>query len=419
MAQITVKGLEALARRAREGGRAMMAKDAARGLIFRAAPSGYISAQYRYVLGGKERRHTLGPVAVGSSPGHTLAEIREAHSSAARRVKDGHDVADEQHATREANRAALRVNDLIDEFARVYLAAKKGGAETERLLRKDLAPSLGKVPAAKVTRRDVVLLVEAVRERAPVTANRLLGAIVKMFNFGLDRGAIEAHNLHGITRPEERPRQRALNDAEIGALLRHVDSADLSTQIARALRTVLATCARPGEVSGMLREEVKGNEWHLPAERSKNGEGRTIPLSPFALAAMAPALALAEKIGSPFVFTGVPSTNADGTLVHRPIDRHSLSRAMLRKCRIPTADDVAKGVPLIPIEPATPHDLRRSGATAMQRLGIEPWIIELCLGHRLVGTGTVSTYVIGRFDKQVRDALASLGAHLDRLEHEA
>jgi integrase len=62
----------------------------------------------------------------------------------------------------------------------------------------------------------------------------------------------------------------------------------------------------------------------------------------------------------------------------------------------------------------TPHDLRRTGATLMQELGVPREIINLCLNH-VVGSKMDQVYLHAQFKKQKCDAWSLLGDHLDEL----
>ncbi len=72
--------------------------------------------------------------------------------------------------------------------------------------------------AVSITRRDAVLLIDKVRERAPVTANRLQTVLVRMFNFAAERGILKVSPLAGMRKKSEKARERVLTDEEIKLL---------------------------------------------------------------------------------------------------------------------------------------------------------------------------------------------------------
>ena len=70
----------------------------------------------------------------------------------------------------------------------------------------------------------------------------------------------------------------------------------------------------------------------------------------------------------------------------------------------------------VPILPWRLHDLRRTVATGLQRLGVRLEVIETVLGH-VSGSraGIVGVYQKHRFDAEAREALAVWAAHVHRL----
>jgi len=78
-------------------------------------------------------------------------------------------------------KAAPTFQDLLDEFWEEELGKTPSGSERKRLVKKDALPSWKKRKVLSITRRDTVLLLDKVRKRAPVTANRLQGVLIRMF----------------------------------------------------------------------------------------------------------------------------------------------------------------------------------------------------------------------------------------------
>lgn len=63
----------------------------------------------------------------------------------------------------------------------------------------------------------------------------------------------------------------------------------------------------------------------------------------------------------------------------------------------------------------TPHDLRRTAATMMQRLGVVPDIIDRCQNHQMPGSRVRRHYLHHDFADEKRDAWDRLGAELERV----
>jgi integrase len=135
---------------------------------------------------------------------------------------------------------------------------------------------------------------------------------------------------------------------------------------------ILVTGQRPGEVTGMRWDEVSDTTWKIPASRIKtrmiDPQPHPVPLSWLAERLLDECKRIASN--SPYAFPGV---RRQGNEV-KPIDRHSLSRALLRS-----------SVALSLSEPCTPQDLRRTVRTNLAALGVYDHIAEHVLNHSLQG----------------------------------
>jgi integrase len=155
---------------------------------------------------------------------------------------------------------------------------------------------------------------------------------------------------------------------------------------------LILTGQRRAEVSDLHRKELRGNTWHLPAARSKNRLAHEVPLSTAAM----DLLAKMPEIGiSGFVFT------VDG---RGPFDGFSYQKDKLDQA----IEDLGGE-----LEPWVLHDIRRSVATGMARIGVELTIIEKVLNHSSGSfKGVVGTYNRHGYDKQKREALEAWGKHV-------
>jgi hypothetical protein len=183
------------------------------GFGLRVSPSGDRSFIYWYRFGTRKRLLTL-----GKYPATTLAVAAKRHADARHLVEQGKDPGELKQVAKQEFKAAPTVSELLEEYKRLELDKQTRGAEAYRMLKKDLLPALGHKKAQDVARRDVVVLLDAVRQRAPVLANRLQGRIVRMFNFAADRGVVSHNALARMSKVEEKPRERALSDAEVSRL---------------------------------------------------------------------------------------------------------------------------------------------------------------------------------------------------------
>ncbi len=332
-----------------------------KGLYVRVFPTGVKAWVFRYNFEGIPRRMTF-----GKYPSMTLAEAREVHGKALAEVERGVDPGAKALDAKRARKAAPTFSDLLAELWDIELHLKKSGAETKRLLDKDVTPAWGNRRVQDITRRDVVLLLDSIRVRAPITANRVHGALGRAFNFAAERGVIVDSPCTRIRKPVEKPRERVLADDEIKTFWHSLDSLDIYPATRLALRLILTTGQRPGEVAGMRWDEINGDWWTVPAERMKNAVEHKVPLLGTALDLLNEAREVLG--GEEYVF---PSSRNGGK---KPITVRSLARSVTRH----HAETEIK-------TPFVPHDLRRTVRTRLAELGVDDVVAEKVLGHQLQG----------------------------------
>lgn len=360
-----------------------------KGLAIRVFPTGKRTWVFRYLFEGVPRRMTL-----GAYPAMSLAEAREAHGKALADVERGTDPGAQALNAKRARKAAPTFQDLLEELWDVELKHKKSGAETKRLLAKDVVPAWGRRRVQDITRRDVVLLLDEIRDRAPVTANRVHGALGRAFNFAAERGIIVDSPCTRIRKPVEKPRERVLTDEEIRAFWRGLDAVDIYPTTRLALRLVLVTGQRPGEAAGMAWEEINGDWWTIPAGRMKNGIEHRVPLAGLAHEVVEEARRHSE--GKQHVFA---SSHKGGAA---PITVRSLARSVTRH-----REEMGIETPFVP------HDLRRTVRTRLAEIGIDDVVAEKVLGHQL--QGILKVYNRHGYDQEKRAALMAWENRLRRI----
>jgi len=185
-------------------------------------------------------------------------------------------------------------------------------------------------------------------------------------------------------RAKEEAKDRILSDDELrvlwGAL---VQPEAVTCDVADALRFILLTGQRPGEVAGMSQGEIidfrkpAGARWEIPAERTKARRPHVVPLAPTAMEVLSAALVrrLVDGDGS--------SVFASKFASRVTLARHSLSQGLKRLIERMKADDGADADAVRSLQgaPPTPHDLRRTLATGLARLGIPREDRLAVLGH--------------------------------------
>lgn len=353
-----------------------------KGLYIRIAPSGEKTWIFRYVFDGIRNRLTL-----GSYPGVTIEQAHQKRGEAKAKIQNGINpgvLAKEQKARRKADPT---FSDMLAEIWERELQHKKSGLATRKLLEKDAVPAWGKRKITDLKRRDIVLLLDKIRDRAPIVANRVHGALSRLFNFAAERGVIEDSPCTRIRKTTEKGRSRVLTDDEIRMLWKALDLENAGIAIYRvsrlALKMILLTGQRPGEVVGMRWDEIDGDFWNIPAERMKGGEPQRVPLCPMAANVIEQAEPYSAECEYVFQSSYKPG---------EPITRQCLTRAVARHW-----SEIGFS------ERFSPHDLRRTLRTRLAEIGVPDIVAERVLGHKL--QGMMAIYNQHSYDVEKRQSL--------------
>lgn len=218
---------------------------------------------------------------------------------------------------------------------------------------------------------------------APTRANRALAAIKKLMNWCIDRGIIETSPVAALKPPtKEVARERVLTDIELAACW---DAAtDEGFPFKQFVQLLILTGQRRGEVSGMRRSELDLDNgiWTLPAKRTKNASSHIVPLAPLAIDILK---SVPRFLDSDLVFTTNGKT---------PISGFGRLKERL---------DVTVG---LDAEDWRFHDLRRTMATNMAMMRIQPHIIEAILNHKTgIVSGVAAVYNRHAYVDEKREAL--------------
>lgn len=360
------------------------------GLYLIVQPSGKKGWQVRYRHGGKHRRMTL-----GAYPVLSLSEARQRARDTLAAASEGRDPAEEVRAAKAPKPQDDRdkIKTLIGQFDKRHLSGLKSGAVVRRELDRHVVSEWGERDIHEIAKRDVIDLLDAIADSGRVvTANRVRSYLGKFFNWAVDRDILPMSPAQGV-KPvaKEKSRDRVFTDEEIRLFWRACD--DLGFPWGPFGKTLLLTGQRLGEVAGMTDAEISGGIWHMTADRTKNGRAHAVPLSE----GVSDVLENVERIkGKPgLIFTTTGETPLSG--FHK--GRNHIADRMAE-----IASDEA-GVP-VEIPHWTFHDLRRTAATGMARLGIPVRVTEAVLNH-VSGTaaGIVSVYQRHDYAEEKRTAL--------------
>ena len=348
-----------------------------RGLAINIHPTGRKTFKCIYSRQGRSRWYNLGAAdAIG------LADARKLASRVMFQVAEGKDPAAERRAERNKNTFAELAERYVEEYAK---KRNKSWRNTQKLVARNLLPRWGKLPAPDITRSDVRAMMASIE--APITANQTLASASAIFSWAIkqEHGGVKINPCHGVERNETKSRERVLSDGEIAPFWGAFSEAGLLQ--GSALKLILLTGQRPGEVLHLRREHITdGGWWTMPGEPvpalrwpgTKNGETHRVWLP-------APAQKLlAELDGEGFVFAG-----PRGAVV-------TIDAAMRAIC-------VKLGV-----ERVTPHDLRRTHGTTITALGFGRDAMNRVQNHKEGGIGSVyDRHGYGDENKRIMEAVAA------------
>lgn len=358
------------------------------GLYLVVQPSGAKSWALRYRAASVPKKFTIGPY-----PTIGLSAARKRAQKALAEVVDGVDPSAQKKAAREAQKAANstadRVDNVVDAYVKDYLAkrAKPSWAkEAERLLRVEVLPKFGMKRLGELTDDSIHKLLKDIAERAPITANRTFAVFRKLCHWAMSRDGgklIKTSPCDGVVAPtEERSRERVLTDDEISLAWNAFET--IGWPFGPIAKLLLLTGARRDEVASMEWRELdlEAGIWRLPKERTKNKRAHEIPLPTAAvdiikgLPHVEPKRGSEGRVRPALVFSTTGSTAVSGfSRAKAAIDAAAVER--LRGEAEARGDD--------PEEIKAPdwvlHDLRRTVATNLQKLGVRLEVTEAVLNH--------------------------------------
>ena len=360
------------------------------GLYLIIQPSGARSWAVRYRHHGHPCKHTL-----GRYPAIDLAAARKLAGAALRAVAEGRDPG------REKRHARASKADTIEAIAAQFIERHcnrsnrlRTAEETKRLLDLHVLPRWRGRLAREITRRDVLDVLDRVFESGkPIAANRTLAAIRKMFNWAVARDMLTASPCTGVKPPTvERARDRVLSDDELKLIWQAARK--VGGSFGSLVQLLMLIGQRRNEVSEMQWGELdlEVRLWTLPRERVKTDQPHEVPLSGPVIAVLETVPRIADSL---FVLTTTGVTPSNG-----------FSKGKRRIDALLPQDMPAWRL----------HDLRRTVASGMARLGIDLPVIEKVLNHSSGSfAGIVGVYQRHDFAAEKRAALETWGRHIEGL----
>jgi integrase len=351
------------------------------GFAIRLSYGGKRSWIYFYRINGRLRRMTL-----GNYPSLSLAEAREAWRNARNDVQAGR----EPTRPRDPSDTDSTFERALDNWLKRDQGNNRTKDAIKRLIDKDATPAWRHRHIADIGRADVFDVIDRVVDRgSPITARRLHAHLHRFFTWHVGRGKIPLNPMAHLPKPAaETKRDRVLSDKELVAVWKAAE--EMGWPFGHAVRILILTGARREEIGGLKWAEIESDTITLAGDRTKNGEPHTVPLNKPALNVIQdlPRIASSER-----AFTTNGKTSVSGW-----------SRAKRN------LDDLSK------VKDWRIHDLRRTVATGLQKLGVALVVIEAVLGHSSGSrSGVVGIYQRHSFDAEKRAALDAWGDRVSRL----
>lgn len=379
---------------------------------------------YRYRLGGRstpDQRTTIGKCTT-----LTPDAARKIALDYAEKVRGGIDPVEEKKAALDA-RVQRKKADIELAFKtyyqtyldkRVKVEVPKSYFFMESILRLHAAPTLADKPIDKITRKDLVGVIEAIPANQPAIRRQTYLILSKLFKWAVGRDDIAASPMIGMNAPPTaNARDRVLTDQEMALVLSAART--LGLVFGPFFELLAITGQRRSEVAGLDWSELNREEglWTLPEERCKNGVTHLVPLSTAAIAILDHVSGAGEqtKLTWPakgFVFTTTGKTPISGFSRAKKL----LDAAMLT---IAKAQAIEAGHDPETVEVADwrIHDLRRTMATGFQKLGVRFEVTEATLNHvsGMSRAGVAGVYQQHDWKEEKREALEKWAQHCEKL----
>ena len=283
--------------------------------------------------------------------------------------------------------APKTIETLIAEFEQRHLPNLKPRSQTDyKLALKRFAKRFKGRDPLTINKREVrAMLDDMVDNGSPVSANRMLAVIRKLFNWAVDRGVLDFSPCYGLKAPtKERQRTRFLSMQEIKILWHALT--DVHPVQAAFVKTLLLSGQRRETVATMRRSNIEGGVWTIPREKMKGDRTHSIPLP-------------AQLLN---LIDALPRL-ADGDIVFTHDGRSTFSGYSKLKHRLDAG---------APIGEWRYHDLRRTAGTHIARLGFQRLVVSKILGH--VESGVTQIYELHAYDEEKRAALEAWAAEVFR-----
>lgn len=329
-------------------------------LLVKKDGSKYWRLKYRFA--GKEKA-----LALGVYPAISLAVARKKTAEAKAALADGQDPQEiRERSKREVRLAATNAFEVIAREWWVQQKDRWSEEHAQRVLQTlidDVFPRLGNRPITQILPTEVLETIRLVEKRGALdVAGRLLQRCSSVFRYAVQTGRATtnaAAELTGALKVRKVQHQPSLPPAELPEFFRRLRCSAAYPQNILAMRLLLLTFVRPGELRGARWTEfdIEQCEWRIPAERMKMNSEHIVPLSKQAIELLTELKSISGRFELLF-----PSERSRT----KPISENTLTFALYRmgyKDR------------------ATPHGFRATASSILNEQGFNRDAIERQLAH--------------------------------------
>jgi integrase len=298
-------------------------------------------------------------------------------------------------AEAEQAEAKLTLEALVDEWAKLHLAARRPRyrAEAVRAIKLAFVDYLRK-PAARVTRADAVnVLDQLIKADTPAIAGRTLAYARACYGWAAKRGKVPTNPFTGVPIPAGvEARERVLSSDELGKVWNA--AAAMAEPWGPLFRVLVLTLVRREEVAAMRWPELSHDFaiWTIPGTRMKRGHAHVVALPDLARDALR---AVTRIKGQDLVFSTTGKTHVSGfTKAKAALDK----AAKVTDWRL--------------------HDFRRTGVSALAAMGFDSIVADKLLAHQPGKlSGVARVYQRHDFAPERKAALEAWAAHVLRCAH--
>lgn len=376
-----------------------------KGFGIKLTPAGGRTYIYQYRLGGrgsKVRRYTIGAHGTWTPDSARKEARRLAHM-----VDQGIDPA-AQKAEKHRATVELAFPAYAERFIDDYLQTEWPGAFelASGLLRREAIPAFRSKTVPTISRSDIAALMDRMASR-PAARRNTFAVIRRLFRWAVNRGDLDVSPMTDMEAPTApASRDRVLDDWELARIWQGAKRQGYP--FGPFAQFLVLTGQRREEVSQLQWSELNRSKalWTLPSYRAKNSQTHDVPLSVGAIRIL-DAIAY-QSVGGRrgvwpskgFVFTASGKKGVTGYSVAK----RTLDRIVAQTL---TEDESVAAWRY--------HDLRRTLATGLQRLGVRFEVTEAVLNHTSGSKGSVAgVYQRHNWAAEKRIALRKWNVHVWR-----